>query len=122
MAQYKPPKSLSSRMTEPRNNDMKAIGISRNDYGRMKSQGMLPKKFKGDMGRFTGSVETRYRQKLMKDPEFSGVEGRRQMKNMVNYASREANSVWNMNSSIQSLGVANRKKQIRTGKPGRFFK
>lgn len=111
-------KPLSARVYEPTSNIMKAIDISRGDYAQMQSQGMLPKKFQNDMGRFTGAVETRYRQQLLKDPEFSGVQGRRQMKNMVNYAGREANSVWNW----EAKGIANRKKQIRTGKPGRFFK
>ena len=95
------------------------IDISRQDYGKLQQQGMLPKKFEGDMGRFTGAVEMKYRSAYANNPNFTGYEGRA-LKSVANYAKRENNSVWE--GRLNPGRIANQKKAKRTGKPGRFLK
>ena len=97
----------------------KTIDMSRQDYGKLKQQGMLPKKFENDMGRFTGAVEMKYRRAYANNPNFTGYEGRG-LKSVANFANRETESVWN--NDMNPGRIANQKKAKRTGKPGRFLK
>ena len=101
------------------NDYMKTIDMSRQDYGKLQQQGMLPKKFQNDMGRFTGAVEMKYRGAYGNNPEFTGYEGRA-LKSVANYANRENNSIWD--GYVNPGRIANQKKAKRTGKTGRFFK
>lgn len=106
--------------SKQRFNDItKTIDMSRQDYGKLKQQGMLPKKFQNDMGRFTGSVEMKYRRAYGNNPDFTGYEGRA-LKSVANFAKRENDSVWD--GRLNPGRIANQKKAKRTGKPGRFLK
>lgn len=101
------------------NDITKTINMSRQDYGKLQQQGMLPKKFEKDMSRFTGAVEMKYRRAYGNNPDFTGYEGRA-LKNVANFAKRENESIWR--NDIKLGTIANQKKAKRTGKPGRFFK